>query len=443
MKPTKAVHFRSGKWTGSVRVSAMQEPAIERRHDMEQPRENKARSRPFRLAIVVTHPIQYFAPLFKRLAQRSEVELTVLYSSLMGAEPYHDPGFGMTLSWDIPLLEGYQYKILRNYGPGKIASRLSFLSPGVISEIGGGRHDIVIVFGWNLLTYWMAFASARLAGIPFMLYGDSISINEGRHTWLKATVKKLFLRSLFRRASAFLFQGTFNRMFYQSYGAPPGRFFFVPYPIDNDSFAAKAEQARQLRGELRARYGIPADVVLLLFVGKLLPRKRPADVLAVLKSLQPALTNLGAAFVGEGELRTALEAEIARQRLKNTFLLGFKNQGELPELYAMSDIFVLPSQYEPWGLVTNEAMACRLPVVLSNMTGASGDLVKEGQNGFVYACGDVEALACAVQELAVDVSLRQRMGQRSFEIIQGFGYDRCVEGILEAVAFTEANRDGG
>jgi len=273
-----------------------------------------------------------------------------------------------------------------------------------------------------------------------MIYGDNIPLSESRNSWLKATVKKLVLRGLFRQASAFLVQGTSNRMFYQSYGAPPGRFFFVPYPIDNDSFAAKAQEARQHRGKVRAGCGIPADVVLLLFVGKLVPRKKPADVLEVLKRLQATFTHLGAAFVGDGELRPALEAEIARQGLRNCFLLGFRNQSELPELYAMSDIFVLPSERESWGLVANEAMACGLPVVLSDMTGASRDLVKEGQNGYVFPCGDVEALERIIHKLAVDPALCQRMGRRSLEIVRDFGYDRCVEGILKAAAFIQGSR---
>jgi glycosyltransferase involved in cell wall biosynthesis len=405
----------------------------------QEPVDDKNRA-PVRLAIVVTHPIQYFAPLFRRLAQRPEIDLTVLYASLMGAEPYTDPGFGKTLAWDVPLLEGYRYKVLKNYQPGRVEGALSFLSPGVIPELRKGPYDMVVIFGWSTPVCLMALVAARLRRIPVMVYGDSVTLFESQNGWLKRRIKKLVLGALFRRISAFLTMGTLNRAFYQSYGAPLKRFFFCPYPVDNDFFAARAERARRQREEVRARYGIPADLVLLLFVGKLLPRKRPQDVLAVLERLQPGQPSLGAVLVGEGELQFSLEAEIQKLGVKNVFLLEFKNQTELPEVYAIADIFVLPSQYEHWGLVANEAMACRLPVVLSDRTGASGDLVTEGENGFVYPCGDVEGFAAAVERLASDSALRERMGRHSQEIIQNFSYDRCVEGILKAVRFIEAER---
>ncbi|HEV2493921.1 MAG TPA: glycosyltransferase family 4 protein [Terriglobia bacterium] len=393
-----------------------------------------------RLAIVVTHPIQYFAPLFRRLAERAEIELTVLYADLVGAKPYQDPGFGRTFAWDIPLLEGYRYKALKNYRPGRVEGAFSFLSPGVIPELKKGPYDMVVIFGWSTPVCWMALVGARLRGIAVIIYGDSVTLFENQNGWLKRRIKKQVLGALFRRISAFLTMGTLNRAFYQFYGAPPERFFFCPYPVDNDFFAAGAEQAQLRRDEVRARYGIPADLVLLLFVGKLLPRKRPRDVVAALARLQPYRPTLGALFVGEGELQSAIEADIRRLGIKNTFLVGFRNQTELPEIYAIADLLVLPSEHEHWGLVTNEAMACGLPVILSNMTGASADLVSEGENGFVYRCGDVEALAAAIDKLASDSALRERMGRRSQQIIRNFGYNRCVEGILQAVQFIESEK---
>jgi glycosyltransferase involved in cell wall biosynthesis len=393
-----------------------------------------------RLAIVVTHPIQYFAPLFRRLAERPEIELTVLYADLVGAKPYQDPGFGKTFAWDVPLLEGYRYKALKNYRPGHVKGAFTFLSPGVILELSSGRYDMVVIFGWSTPVCLMALAGACLRGIPVIMYGDSVPLFETRHGWLERSVKKRVLGALFRRVSAFLTMGTLNRAFYESYGASLRRFFFCPYPIDNDFFAAGAQQARLRRNEVRSRYGIPLDLVLLLFVGKLLPRKRPQDLLAALEKLQPKRPSLGAVFAGDGELQSSLEAEIRRRGIKNTFLVGFRNQTELPEVYAIADIFVLPSEHEPWGLVTNEAMACGLPVILSNMTGASADLVSEAENGFVYRCRDVDALAAAIDKLACDSALRERMGRRSQELIQNFGYDRCVEGVLKAVQFIQAEK---
>lgn len=392
---------------------------------------------PFRLAIVLSHPVQYFSPLFRRLARQPGIDLTVLYSSLAGSLPTKDPGFGVTVTWDTPLLEGYKFKALKNLWRGGPAGLWTYVSPGVIAEIWQGRYDAVLVYGWGDVSAWLALLAARSRNMPCLITGDSNYIYDRDNAWLKTCVKQVVLRTLFRNIRAFLVTGPFNRMFYEHYGVSNGKFFFAPLPVDNEYFMQRAELARPHRSELRASYGIPADVVLLLFAGKLIPRKRPLDILVALKNLQPVFPNLGAAWVGDGELRPQLEAEIAKHRVKRAFLLGFKNQSELPDLYAMSDIFVLPSTYDPMPLVTNEAMASGLPVIVSNRTGVwgPGGLVRDGETGFVYPAGDAEALSEAVRKLAADPGLRQAMGKRAAEVVQEFGLDPCVQGILEALRF--------
>jgi glycosyltransferase involved in cell wall biosynthesis len=232
-----------------------------------------------------------------------------------------------------------------------------------------------------------------------------------------------------------LVTGTFNRQFYEFFGVRPEKCFLVPLAVDNDYFAAKAAYARSRRDEFRSRLGIAPDVVLVLFVGKLVPWKRPQDLLYAAASLSERIPHLSVAFAGDGELRPFIESEISRLSLKNIHLLGFRNQSELPEVYGTSDILALPSSLDNKPLVTNEAMASGLPVVVSDRTGVwgEGDLVRDGENGFVYPCGDVGALADAIQRLASEPGLRERMAARSQQIINGFGYEQCVEGILKAL----------
>ena len=390
---------------------------------------------PFRLAILISHPVQYFAPLFRRLAQQPEIDLTVLYCSLYGARTVSDPGFGMSFAWDIPLLEGYQYKELKNYWRGHLKGFFSYTNPGIIRELRTGGYDAVIIFGWGSLVTWLAFAGARLAGIPWMLYGDTISLYEADYRWPKRELRSRLLRALFHATGAFLISGAFNRKFYEQYGASSDKCFDVPLSVDIELFSRRAEEARPRRNELRAKLGIPLDKVLFLFVGKLVRWKRPQDLLEALKCLRATTPNAAVAFVGEGELRPSLEAQIVRLELNDVHLLGFKNQSELPQMYAIADAFVLPSSSDRKPLVVNEAMACGLPVIVSDRTGVwgPGDIVRGGENGFVYPCGDIDALAKAVRKLAIDPGLRLCMGRRSAEIIRNFGYEKCIEGILEAL----------
>lgn len=390
--------------------------------------------RPYRLAILISHPVQYFAPLFRRLAEQPEIDLTVLYCSLQGATTMNDPGFGVSFAWDTPLLEGYRYKELKNYWHGDLKGFFSCINPGVISGIMKGAYDAIIIFGWGAFTYWLAFAGARLAGVPWMLFGDTNVLQEDGKRGFKGSLRKLLLTSLFDSTAAFLATGTFNRMFYERMGAPRTRCFDAPMGIDNDFYGRRAQIAKMHREEIRQRYGIPPDLTLLLFSGKLVSHKRPQDLLGALAVLQPHFPRLGVAFAGDGVLRNNLQSESARRKLANVYFLGFRNQSELPEIYASADCLVLPSSYEPKGLVVNEAMACGLPVIVSNRTGVwgPGDILRDGENGFVYPCGNINALAEAVQKLGADHGLR-RMGERSLEIIRDFGYERCVKGILNAL----------
>jgi glycosyltransferase involved in cell wall biosynthesis len=396
-----------------------------------------SQSQRWRVAILVTNPIQYFAPLFAQLAQQPEFDLTVLYCSLQGAQAERDPGFGISIAWDRPVLEGYRYKLVRNYWRWGSGRFFSYVNPGIIHELRAGAYDAVIVFGWGHLSAWLAFAGARLSGTPWILYGDSVSIFDEENGWLKRKLKRAILRPLFRKTSAFLVMGRFNQGFYDSYGVPRGKCFRMPYPVDNDFFSRAAEKARGRRTEVRARYGIPAHAIVVLFVGKLIPLKHAQDLLDTLKHLQPSIPDLGAVFVGEGQLRADLEAYSARHSLKNVFILGFKNQTEVPEIYAMSDIFLMPSSHDKWGLVINEAMACGLSVVVSDRAGAWADLVKNGENGFVYRCGQLAALERAIRAIALDPALRERMGKKSLDIIDTYGYDQCVEGITKALESLE------
>jgi len=388
---------------------------------------------PTRLAIVVSHPIQYYVPLFRHLARRTDLDVTVLYSSLSGAQDYWDAGFGTTVKWDLPMLDGYRYKVLRSYFAGKRDPVSHGFSPGVVTEIIQGHYDAVMVFGWGRPTSWLAFWGAWLSGVPWMLHGDTNVIYEKEKRGLRGKLRKLVLRTLLNRTSAFLTTGTFNREFYRYHGASPDKCFMVPLAVDNDYFAERAQNAKADRAKIRRRYAIPQEAVLLLFVGKLVACKRPQDLLYAIASLRGS--QVWAAFAGDGELMPYLRSEAQRLELRNVCFLGFRNQSELPEIYGISDVLVLPSSRDHKPLATNEAMACGLPVIASDRTGVwgPGDIVRDGENGFVYPCGDIPRLAQAITSLVIDCNLRVRMGERSRAIIQTFGYERCTEGILTAL----------
>jgi glycosyltransferase involved in cell wall biosynthesis len=167
----------------------------------------------------------------------------------------------------------------------------------------------------------------------------------------------------------------------------------------------------------------------VLFVGKLLDRKRPLDMVSALRTLRDRGMNVCGVFAGDGPLRALLESRGHEWNVPLTFL-GFRNQTELPEAYAIADVMILPSDgSETWGLVVNEALACGTPVVVSAAVGCAPDLVVEGQTGATYPMGDTLALADALQSVLAKPPSRAAIRAK----IETYSVTAAARGVLDAV----------
>lgn len=387
-----------------------------------------------RLAALLSHPIQYFAPLFRHLASRPEIDLTLYYCSQQGVVEYVDSGFGQSFKWDIPLLEGYCYHFLPNIRAGKEGFG-TLLNPTIVRELIRKRYDALWVHGYMHATNWLAFFAARATGTPILLRGES-NLLRPRPWWVRL-IKDVVLRALFSQISACLYIGTHNQEYYKHYGVPDERLFFTPYCVDNRFFEAQANRFRAHRSELRQEFGVEDDKPIILFCGKLIPKKQP---LRLLKAFAQVRRDFPCAllYVGDGYLRSQIEEQIELENIPDVHLSGFLNQSEIAQAYTAADIFVLPSTWkggdtETWGLVVNEAMNFGLPVVVTDQVGCAPDLVREGENGYIVPHDDIKALAKAIGYLVANPQERLRFGERSLEIVQDWSLDRCAEGIVQAV----------
>ncbi len=384
----------------------------------------------FRVAYLVSHPIQYQVPLLRCLAAHPEVDLTVYYLDDAGAKQYRDPEFGVAIQWDLPLLDGYAWRVLPNRSPIPRADHfLRYLQPSVIGALRHERYDAVIVHGYAHATEWFAFLGAWLSRTPLLLRGESTLL--GRRRWVRVA-KRLVLGPALRRMQGMLAIGALNREFYRAYGVPESRIFFVPYAVDNERFMAEADRLAPERPALRRQLGWPDDLAVVLYSGKLIPKKRPMDLVDACARLAENCP-VRLVLMGDGPLRGEVEAEARRRGLEHLFVTGFVNQTEVPRYYAAADVLALPSGYEPWGLALNEGMCFSLPVVASDAVGAAPDLVRNGENGFVYPAGDTQALADALSRVLASPERRLQMGARSREIVSAYSYDADVRGILDAL----------
>jgi glycosyltransferase involved in cell wall biosynthesis len=385
-----------------------------------------------KLAILNTHPIQYFAPLYRRLAQEPDIDLTVYFCSRQGADEYVDVGFGERIKWDRSLLEGYEHKFLKN---GRASDRVggfwSLINPGIVSELRTHKYDALIVNGHNHASYLIAMLAAKVFGTSVMMRCET---HLGLHSsGLKRTLRKPLMRVLYNRVCDLCLPiGTLNEEFYLSHGVTRNRLFTVPYAVDNEYFTSAPPLSNGT--DLREALGIAQDQPIILFASKLLSRKRPMDLLVAFHRLHEQKVNAALVFVGSGEQQLQLNNYARKHQLSDVHVLGFRNQSELPKYYSMADVFVFPSENEPWGLVLNEVMCAGLPVVASREIGAVRDLVRHGENGFTYDAGDIDQLSSCLRELLEAPEKRMQMGKQSRAIIEQWNYEYCVRGIVQALA---------
>lgn len=386
-----------------------------------------------KLAIIMSHAIQYQTPLLRKLVASEDIDLMVYLNWDFGVKEGYDPEFNVTVKWDIPVLEGYPYKFLKNFSPKPSSNFFGQLNFGIVRELIRNRYDAVLIYGWNSFVNWLVLIVAPIIGTRILLHGESPLNQELQKSKLKRFFKKLLFGTLLKRVSAFLYIGEQNKKFYEYYGISKEKLFFVPYAVDNERFIKTGEELKPKRRELRKKLlGIEDDCPIILFGGKLIEKKRPMDLLRAYELLitsykLPLVPTL--VFLGDGALRSELEMYASKHNLKDVHFVGFKNQTESPAFYFISDVFVLPSGMgETWGLMVNEAMCFDLPVIVSDVVGCGYDLVKRGENGFVFPLGDIERLA-----ECLFLTLSGNYRKKSLEIIKNYSHEKDIEGIRRAL----------
>jgi glycosyltransferase involved in cell wall biosynthesis len=395
-----------------------------------------------RIAILNSHPIQYFAPLYAFLNKDEGLDITALYCSDFSLRGGLDPGFNQSVSWDVDLLSGYRSIFLGDYQAGKRTPKgfWSLIVPELWHEVRSGKYDAVVLHGYNYAAYVIAFLAAKSKGIPVMMRSET-HLGLSRKKW-KQRLRDGVLSVIYRHVDSFLSIGSANRTYYRSLGIPENRIFDVPYTVDNERFIKAARLSPEERISVRKSLGLPGAGPVILFASKFMRRKHPDDVLRAAESLR----NMGLQFtilmIGAGEMEAELKKMAASLKLDNIIFGGFVNQAELPRVYAACDVFVLPSENEPWGLIVNEVMCAGLPVVVADKVGCAPDLVKDGVNGFLIQAGNVPSLVRALHRLIVDDDLRGRMGRESLRLIMNWSYEQCRLGVRSAVASLRHERMG-
>lgn len=385
-----------------------------------------------RVAFVNSHPIQYFVPLYRRINASDDIEAVPVYMTRHGLRGDVDPGFGQAFTWDIDLLSGTDPVFAkgadtRTLDPGPTR----MVVPDIWRIIRTGHFDAVVIHGHNFGANHVATLAAKSRGIPMLTRGET-------HLGLpmsarKAAIRKAVMSAYYRLFDGFLAIGTLNRQFYRAMGVSDAKIHAFPYTVDNDRMIAAAALTADERRTWRARVGVADDRPAILFLGKFQRRKHADDLIAAARLLKDRGLDFHLILAGAGEMDAELREQAAHHGDLSIHFPGFFNQSEVPKLLGACDIFVLPSEAEPWGLIVNEAMCAGLPIVASAEIGSVVDLVRPGVNGATFVATDVAGLAAALEPMLRDPALRAAMGAASRTIIADWNYDRCVDGLRSAL----------
>lgn len=377
----------------------------------------------FRLAIVISHPIQYYAPLFKLLAQ-AEISVKVFYT--LGEHNLIDEGFGKTISWDIPLLDGYEHEFVDNVAKVKGSHHFKGIkNPDLINKLERFSPDAILIYGWAYSSHLKVMRHFHKK-VPIWFRGDSTLLDE--KGVFKPFIRKLLLTWIYSFVDRALYAGQNNRAYFEHFGIKAHQLIFMPHVVDNERFAMTIKEKSFI---LRQNLGIKEDDILVLFAGKFESKKDPE---LLLKSFV-VLNNPGVhlLFVGNGKLEGNLKSTVRGLEAENIYFMDFQNQTQMPFIYQACDLFCLPSQgpNETWGLAINEAMAAGKAILVSDKVGCAADLVKNGVNGHIFKATDQNSLTTILKTLVADKKQLVMMGGHSLKMIQEWSLQKQVEIIIK------------
>lgn len=383
-----------------------------------------------RVTYLVSHPIQYQAPLFRAVAAGRRIDLTVAFGCKWGVAPTYDPNFGVVADFGVDLLSGYNHRFLDHPVPKTLEFDFWALKARDIDKLLGPTNpDVLVVHGWATALMWQGVWWARKRGIPVLVRGENpaFAAHPEPQPLKRRLARAVLRRVFFSRVAGVLVLGRANARFYERINVEWVRRHALPYFVDNDAVRHAADRGRARRTALRRELGIPADATLIVALGKLMAKKRPQDIASLLALLPLGVHGL---WIGSGASEEPVKAEAERLGVAGRLHFGgFRPPAQAWELLGASDLFFFPAEREKWGLVLNEAVAAGLPVIASDYVGAAEDIVEEGVTGDVFPCGNTASAARKVQEWLLRLPLQPGGAERTamLRIANEHSLERCAD----------------
>jgi glycosyltransferase involved in cell wall biosynthesis len=390
-----------------------------------------ASSRGENLLIIGTHPVQYHAPVYRMLESKWGVPVRMIYASDFSAAGYYDKDFQTRFVWDVDLFTEPDHCVFLSKSSEGGATCLDEISAdGLRDAMAAEAPAAVLLTGYGLSFLRHAFYHAVRLGYRILFRAETVDRPPGEggaSDWLR----NLVLRRMYARCSGLLPIGERSYRHYRQLGCPDEKLVYSRYCVNTAPFRCGEDARTELRTASRQSMNVSDDQVVLLYSGKLQARKRPRLLAEAVKRLPPGeRSRIVIVFLGNGAEREAIQADIAQDPAIPAIFPGFKNQTELSPYYHAADLLVLPSAYETWGLVVNEALHHGVPVVVTDTVGCAPDLVRPGITGEI-AGGNPQSLSQALLR-ALRLTGRDETRDNCRRVIGEYTVEKAAKGIRDA-----------
>ena len=354
-----------------------------------------------RVLILTTHVIPYASPNYRALARDPRLETLVAYCSLQGAEAGFDPEFGVRVQWDVPLLDGYKWVHVPNKSlHPRLGHFWGLWNPSLWRLVRKENLDAVVIYtGYMYASFWLTVFAAKSAGVSVLISTDSTTLQSREEKHWKEWLKPFIVRRVYSFIDIIMAASNAAKRLALRLGAVEKCVRVIPCGMNKEAWLSS--NGKFDRAAVRGSWNVPENAPVVLYCAKLQPWKRPLDLLEAFAKTN--LLGVYLVFAGEGPQRGELESRVrALEAGERVRVLGFVNASQLPAFYKAADLFVLPSAYDPCPLVVPEAMFSGLPVILSDAVLGRLEMIEVGKSGYLYPCGDTDALAGVLRNVFAD-----------------------------------------
>ncbi len=379
---------------------------------------------------IAPHPVPYHIGIYKELAKLGNLDFKVIYEDDIGIKPTYVAEFKKEIKWDIDLLSDYPHEFMKNYSTKPHGGFLSRINFGIFKVFYIDKPDIIILMSYVTFSDWLIMALAKITRTKIIFRGEATLRGTENNPTLKQKLKYIFLKNWLKMCDVVMYSCSGNKVYFKYYGVDEEEMLPIPCAVDNVFFQNERKKYIGKENHIRNILGIAEDDFVILFSARFTTRKRPLDLLNALVLIDNK--NITVLFVGDGFERDRMELFVKKNNLKAIFV-GFKNQSEISKYYSIADLDIVASDYDPSPKAMNEAMNFELPIIVTDITGTSLDLVKNNENGFIIKVGDLDTLSNKIDYLNKNREIAREMGKKSLSIVSEWTSEKDANFINEAI----------